>query len=258
MTDLAVRADEVTRGFYRVFAVSVGGRVVERDGVVVCVGVHPSPFVTNTAWRSDPAADPTTVLRVINSVYAETGFAGALLTSARTDADLEAAAAAGGRHVVTELPVMTIDRATFDPPSTTATRRVDPVEDLEALRTVLIEGFFEDDPSGRPLVEATFAHPASVADPAIRMFLADLDDRPAAAAGTWMVGADAAIGWVATVPLARRRGLGGAVTARAVAHAFDKGAELAVLQASPSGRPVYERLGFTTVGTDRIWEPFPV
>ncbi len=231
---------------------------MERDGVVVCVGVHPSPFVTNTAWRSDPATDPATVLRVVDEVYADAGFAGALLTSARTDADLEAAASAGGRHVVTELPVMTVDRTAFVPPSTAATRPVDATVDLEPLRTVLIEGFFEDDPSGRPLVEATFALPASVSGPGIRMFLADLEGRPpAAAAGTWMVGADATIGWVATVPWARRRGLGAAVTARAVAHAFDSGAELAVLEASPTGRPVYERLGFSAVGIDRIWEPFP-
>ena len=255
MTDRAVRADDVIRAFYRAFAVSVGGRVVERDGVVACIGVHPSPFVTNTAWRADPATDPATVLRVIDDAYVEAGFVGGLLTSSRTDSDLEAAAAAGGRHLVTELPVMTVDRATFVPPPTTATRRVDPLDDLEALRTVLIEGFFEDDPSGRPLVEATFAHPASIAGPGIRMFLAELAGLPAAAAGAWMVGADATIGWVATVPWARRRGLGAAVTARAVGQAFDDGAQFAVLQASPSGRPVYERLGFTAVGLDRIWEP---
>jgi ribosomal protein S18 acetylase RimI-like enzyme len=70
-----------------------------------------------------------------------------------------------------------------------------------------------------------------------------------------MLGVDAAVGWVATVPEARRRGLGAAVTARAVEHAFDNGAELVVLEASPSGQPVYERLGFAAVGLDRIWEP---
>ena len=256
MTDLAVRADDVIRAFYRAFAVSVGGRVVERHGVVVCVGVHPSPFVTNTAWRSDPTTDPATVLGVVDEVYAEAGFGGALLTSARTDADLEAAAAAAGRHLVTELPVMTVGQASFVPPATAPTRPVETSAGLDAFRTILVEGFFEDDPSGRPMVDATFARMVSVAGPGIRVFLADVDGRPAAAAGTWLVGADAAIGWVATVPSARRRGLGAAVTARAVDHAFDSGAELAVLEASPSGRPVYERLGFSAVGLDRIWEPF--
>lgn len=56
-------------------------------------------------------------------------------------------------------------------------------------------------------------------------------------------------------PSARRRGLGALVTSRAVDYAFDHGSELAVLQASPSGRPVYERIGFAMVGLDRIWEP---
>jgi hypothetical protein len=54
VTDLGARADRVIRDFYRTFAVSVGGRIVERDGVVACLGVHPSPIVTNTAWRADP------------------------------------------------------------------------------------------------------------------------------------------------------------------------------------------------------------
>ena len=83
--DLDVRADAVIRDFYRSFARSVGGRVVERDGVVACLGVHPSPIVTNTAWRSDPSADPTAVLRVIDDIYAAAGFAGGLLTSARSN-----------------------------------------------------------------------------------------------------------------------------------------------------------------------------
>ena len=137
-------------------------------------------------------------------------------------------------------------------------RRADPVADLAAVRSVLIDGFFEGDADGRSLVEATFASPDSLADPGVGVFLAEDDDgRPVSVAGAWPIGRDAAIGWVATVPWARRRGLGGAVTARAVEHAFDNGAEFAVLQASPSGRPVYERIGFKTVGLDRIWEPRP-
>jgi len=253
--DLGARADEVIRRFYRTFAESVGGRVVERDGVVACIGVHPSPIVTNTAWRAEPSADPATVLRVIDEVYAAAGFVGSLLTSARTDGDLETAATASGRRVVAALPVMTVDQATFVPAAAMSARLIDATADLDAVRTILIDGFFEGDPDGRSLIEATFADPQTVAGPDIGVFLADVDGRPGSVAGAWMLGPDAAIGWVATIPEARRRGLGAAVTGRAVEHAFDQGAELVVLESSPSGRPVYERLGFTVVGLDRIWEP---
>ena len=249
MTDHADRADLAIRAFYRAFAVSVGGRVVGRDGVVACLGVHPSPIVTNTAWRTDPATDPATVLRVLDEVYGDAGFVGSLLTSARTDADLELAAEASGRHIAVELPVMTVDRAGLMTPPSMAIRRVDPIADIASFRTVLSDGFFEGDEDGRGLIDATFAGDQ------IAVFLAEVDGRAASVAGAWLVDGDAGIGWVATVPWARRRGLGAAVTARAATWAFERGAALAVLQASPSGRPVYERIGFSSVGLDRIWEP---
>jgi Acetyltransferase (GNAT) family. len=259
LTDLGVRADLVIREFYRTFAVTVGGRVVERDGVVACLGVHPSPIVTNTAWRSDPSTDPSIVLRTIDAIYGDAGFVGSLLTSSRSDADLEAAAGRAGRRVVAELPVMVVERpaepATWPVPAATGVRAIDPVADLEAFRTVLIDGFFEGEAGGRSLIEATFASQSSLAGPGVGAFLGELDGRVVSVAGAWLLGADAGIGWVATLPSARRRGLGALVTSRAVEYAFAHGAELAVLQASPSGRPVYERIGFVTVGLDRIWEP---
>jgi ribosomal protein S18 acetylase RimI-like enzyme len=153
---------------------------------------------------------------------------------------------------VLQPPVLSM---TVPTPPGAQVRQVDPVADLAAFRTVLFDGFFEGDEGGRSFIEATFASPSSLALPGLGVFLAELDGRPAAVAGAWPVGADAGIGWVATVPWARRRGLGALVTARSVEYAFDQGAELVVLQASPSGRPVYERLGFTAVGLHRLWEP---
>jgi ribosomal protein S18 acetylase RimI-like enzyme len=52
---------------------------------------------------------------------------------------------------------------------------------------------------------------------------------------------------VATPPGFRRRGFGAAVTAAAVRDGLAAGAELAWLQASPDGEPVYRRLGFRDV-----------
>jgi predicted acetyltransferase len=57
-------------------------------------------------------------------------------------------------------------------------------------------------------------------------------------------GSTAGIYWVATKPTARRRGLGAVVTTAAARIAFDDGADVVVLQATPAGVPVYERLGF--------------
>ena len=52
---------------------------------------------------------------------------------------------------------------------------------------------------------------------------------------------------VTTVEAARGRGIGAAMTVAAVRHGADLGFDLATLQASTMGRPVYERLGFEFV-----------
>jgi len=65
------------------------------------------------------------------------------------------------------------------------------------------------------------------------------------------VGEDVSIQFVATDVEHRRRGHASALIRRALADARADGARTATLQASPDGRPVYERLGFATVVTLR-------
>jgi ribosomal protein S18 acetylase RimI-like enzyme len=52
---------------------------------------------------------------------------------------------------------------------------------------------------------------------------------------------------IATVPDARRRGYGTAMTQRIIDDGARDGCDVAVLQASEAGKPVYERMGFRTV-----------
>jgi hypothetical protein len=52
---------------------------------------------------------------------------------------------------------------------------------------------------------------------------------------------------IATIEGARRQGLGAAMTERVAADGLADGCEVAILQASPMGRPVYGRLGYRTV-----------
>lgn len=52
---------------------------------------------------------------------------------------------------------------------------------------------------------------------------------------------------ISTVPHARGRGYGAAVTTRVAIDGVKDGCTVAVLQASPMGFPVYERLGYRTV-----------
>ena len=52
---------------------------------------------------------------------------------------------------------------------------------------------------------------------------------------------------IATVPSARKRGYGAAMTSRIAADGAAAGCDVAILQASDMGRPIYEWLGYRTV-----------
>jgi GNAT superfamily N-acetyltransferase len=55
------------------------------------------------------------------------------------------------------------------------------------------------------------------------------------------------------VPAARRRGIGGALTAAAVERALELGCPVVTLNATPMGIPVYRRVGFESLGWGRTW-----
>ena len=63
--------------------------------------------------------------------------------------------------------------------------------------------------------------------------------------------------WVATDPDHRGRGLGELVTRVVTNEAFDRGASVVTLQASPMGEPIYQRMGYETVYRYRsfMWAP---
>jgi ribosomal protein S18 acetylase RimI-like enzyme len=62
-----------------------------------------------------------------------------------------------------------------------------------------------------------------------------------------------AIANVGVVPQARRRGIGEAMTGRALSDAVRAGCTAAYLQASAMGYPVYERMGFREVRSWTGW-----
>ncbi|WP_144119987.1 GNAT family N-acetyltransferase [Catellatospora sichuanensis] len=87
--------------------------------------------------------------------------------------------------------------------------------------------------------------------------LAELPDLGPVASGLYQRAGDVAeIVGVATLPSARRRGLGGAVTALLARHALGQGAGLVFLSAaSEDVARVYERQGFTRIATACIADP---
>jgi len=87
---------------------------------------------------------------------------------------------------------------------------------------------------------------------ASRAFVARLDGRPVASAVAVVDGDAVVIYNVATLPDARGRGIGGAITLAALLDARARGASLGVLESSEMGYSVYRRLGFQEAGRYRI------
>lgn len=114
---------------------------------------------------------------------------------------------------------------------------------------VAAEGF------GMPLAFAEVAFPQSMfEDDGIRGYVGYLDEEPVATATSIQLGPVLGIYNVATVPTRRRSGYGAAVTWRAIADA-DPATIAVVLQSSPDGLPVYQRMGFRTVVEYLEFEP---
>jgi len=93
------------------------------------------------------------------------------------------------------------------------------------------------------------------------VFVAEEDGVTIGAGAALCLGATGWIGGVCVVPEARRRGLGGALTAAGVAWLRERGAGTVLLYATELGRPVYERLGFVADGAADLWSgraPEPV
>ncbi|HET6296410.1 MAG TPA: GNAT family N-acetyltransferase, partial [Kribbella sp.] len=87
-----------------------------------------------------------------------------------------------------------------------------------------------------------------------RHYLGWLDGEPVATATVYLAAGVAGVYFVMTVPEARRRGIGAAITLAALQEARDSGSTHAVLGSSPAGRTVYESLGFRTYCTIELYE----
>jgi GNAT superfamily N-acetyltransferase len=88
-------------------------------------------------------------------------------------------------------------------------------------------------------------------DERFRVWIGRVDGRPVTTATAWVGGGFVGVYAVATVPDARGRGYGEAVTWAATSSRPDLPA---TLQASSMGLPVYERMGFRTVARFTVWE----
>ncbi len=118
-------------------------------------------------------------------------------------------------------------------------------------RTVALIGDERDDRASIDLQIATSLAPDR------QHFVATLHGEPVARATIVPAAGVAGLYGVATLPPARGRGIGHALTCVALDAARDQGYEVAVLQSSPMGYAIYTRIGFHDLPTFPVyvWRP---
>lgn len=126
-------------------------------------------------------------------------------------------------------------------------REVTDAEGLAVAERVLVEGY--PLPEMQPLTPGSLLGP-SLLDGTTRVWLAYDRGEAVAVAAAHSHGGATLVEYVATLPSARGRGVGAAVTWAATTSEPD---QPAVLIASDDGRPVYERLGYVAVERWTAW-----
>ncbi len=125
-------------------------------------------------------------------------------------------------------------------------REVASTEDLRAWYTVNIEGFGYTEQTGRVYYEA-YANLGCGAGRPWHHFIGWLGNRPVAIASLLLHAGVAGIYGIATIPEARRRGIGSAITLHALHAARANGYGVATLSPTAMGRNIYQRIGFQEV-----------
>jgi GNAT superfamily N-acetyltransferase len=239
--ELIAAANHSYTGSYRTLARHCpDGEILDVDGIFVfATGI---PFALfNGCVVADPAA-PESLDRAIDWV-AERGVPHRVWIADTVVPDLGHVPMAHGlRAGDSPYPGMVLHPVPEPPPPAegVVVEAVAPA-DLEAFLQCSIDTGMPPD-AARQLFSPSFA-----ADPDVKLFIGSLDGRPVGTAVAVRTGDVSGVYAVGTLPAARRRGVGSAMTWAAVAAGRAWGCDTIVLQASEMGYPIYVAMGFRTV-----------
>lgn len=217
---------------------SAGASLFERSGVrAAVVPVAAERSIVNSVSYSDPVA-LLAALDELAAAYATAGVRAWTVWVPEFDRETAAALETAGHRLDGSPTAMSLDLDGYQPPplgDLDWDRECEPAE----LGTINVAAYGL--PSGDGLEAALLTPPA---DPTLRLYRARVEGETAAVLGTIDHGSDLGFYFVATDPARRGRGLASRLIAAALEQARERGLRSSTLQASPMGRPVYERLGY--------------
>jgi len=239
----------------QLFELDPGVAIEAGPGWLFGAGSSSHPTISNAAFRTDDGLDPGELIERARDFFAprKRGFALWARVGVPADEGLLAAAQRAGLEQVYEMPAMVLAGKTklLAPPADVELTQVASQAEATDFWQVATEAYASN---GFP--QEVFAHYENhegLTAANVTAFLARFAGRPAGISMTILSHELAGIYWVGSIPEARGRGLGRAVTAAAVAAGYEMGAESASLQASPMGEGIYRQMGFETIYRYRLF-----
>lgn len=237
----------------QLFELDPGAEIEASDGWVLGAGRSSHPVISNAAFRVDDQSDPAELIAHARDFFTPRGRGFALwVRTIAEDRDLADCAAAAGLEEVYSMPEMVLEAQVEERPLSDGVELRRVTSPAAAAEYWQVAGAAYASIGFPPEIFAFYESiDGLVADNAVA-FLAHLDGRPAAIAMTIVNHGVAGIYWVGAIEEARGLGLGRALTASALNAGLELGGEIASLQASPMGKPVYEQMGFETIFDYRL------
>jgi len=230
------------------FELDPGAAIEAEPGWLFGAGSSTHPVISNGAFRRDDGVDAGEFVTRATEFFVARGrgFTIWVRGGQAEDRDLVVAAEAAGFQVVYEMPEMTLAAKPAPPelPPGTELRRLIKVEQATDFWRVAIASY--ETIGFPPEVFAGYTNDAGLLAENVVAFLVLLDGEPVGIAMTMVSHGVAGIYWVGSLEQARGKGLGRAVTVAATNAGFDLGADVASLQASSMGKPIYEAMGYET------------
>jgi GNAT superfamily N-acetyltransferase len=251
-TDVVPALESNMVAFWAAYGRAPGAELYEAEDLVrVLTGVSEPLFNGVFRARLDPdavdSAITTTLAQVASRQVPMFWWVGPSTRPADLGSHLE-------RHGFTHAgnsPAMALDLRTLleEPPSIPGLV-VAAVEDFETLRTwarVAAIGTGFPEPFQEELVKLELGVGLEPPERLYTRYIAYQDGEAVATSGMLLHAGVAGIFAVATLPRARRRGIGAALTLVPLLEARRRRYQVGTLQATPMGFPVYRRLGFREV-----------
>ena len=227
----------------------VGAEVLEIDGLVLALSNLPDPALSSVVVEREPR-DAVSALQEAERAFTRRALQFGIDLGYRRHPGVDDAVRSMGLTRIIDRPGLAIDPRTFEKagvPEGIEIREVGGPGDAEALVQVGVLAFGDAPEVGRAFYGATaLARPDDVCSQ-----VAWRGDEPVGIASAYRDGCTTGVMGVGVIPSARRRGLGTALTVRAV-EAFPA-ADLAWLHPSDEARAMYERLGFRRVSDWEVW-----